>query len=42
VEPLPGGDVILWSPRMAAPPLRWNPATAVPGQGFLTVLDGLP
>jgi hypothetical protein len=42
VEPLPGGEVVLWSPRMAAPPLRWNPATAVPGQGFLTVLDGLP
>ena len=42
VEPLPGGDVVLWSSRMAAPPLRWNPATAVPGQGFITVLDGLP
>ena len=42
VEPLPGGEVVLWSPRMAAPPLRWNPATALPGQGFTTVLDGLP
>jgi hypothetical protein len=42
VEPLPGGQVLLWSPRMAAPPLRWDPATAVPGAGFQTVIPGLP
>jgi hypothetical protein len=42
VEPLAGGDVLLWSPRMAAPPLRFSPTGAVPGNGFLTVIDGLP
>ncbi len=42
VEPLPGGDVLLWSPPLAAPPLRWSPATALPGDGFVTVIDGLP
>ncbi len=42
IEPLPDGDVLLWSPPLAAPPLRWDPATAVPGSGFTTVIDGLP
>ena len=42
VEPLPNGEVLLWSPRMAVPPLRWNPATAVPGEGFQPVIEGLP
>jgi hypothetical protein len=42
VTPLPNGDVLIWSPPLAAPPLRWNPATAVPGDGFVTVIDGLP
>jgi hypothetical protein len=42
IEPLPGGDVLLWSPPLAAPPLRWDPASAVPGAGFTTVIDGLP
>ncbi len=42
VEPLPDGQVLLWSPRLAAPPLRWDPATAVPGVGFQTVIEGLP
>ena len=45
VTPLAGGEVLLWSPRMATPPLRWNPATAVSGDrgdGFHTVIDGLP
>jgi hypothetical protein len=42
VEPLTGGEVLLWSPRMAAPPLRWAPAAALPGDGFTTVIDGLP
>jgi hypothetical protein len=42
VEPLPDGQVLLWSPRLAAPPLRWDPATAVPGEGFQTVIEGLP
>jgi hypothetical protein len=42
VEPVANGEVLLWSPPLAAPPLRWNPATAVPGDGFHTVIDGLP
>ncbi|HWM74347.1 MAG TPA: hypothetical protein VNQ53_11435, partial [Nocardioides sp.] len=42
VEPLTDGEVLLWSPRMAAPPLRWAPAAALPGDGFTTVIDGLP
>jgi len=42
VEPLTDGEVLLWSPRMAVPPLRWAPAAALPGDGFTTVIDGLP
>jgi len=42
VEPLASGEVLLWSPPLAAPPLRWDPATALPGDGFTTVIDGLP
>jgi hypothetical protein len=42
VTPLSGGQVLLWSRRMATPPLRWDPATAIPGDGFHTVIDGLP
>ena len=45
VTPLSGGEVLLWSRRMATPPLRWNPATSTPGDGgdgFHTVIDGLP
>ena len=42
IEPLSNGEVLLWSPPMAVPPVRWDPASAVPGNGFTTVMDGLP
>jgi hypothetical protein len=42
VAPLASGDVVLWAPRMAVPPLRFDPATAQPGVGFQVVIDGLP
>jgi hypothetical protein len=42
VEPLGAGEVLLWSPRMAAPPVRWNAALEAPGSGFEVVWDGLP
>ena len=42
VSPLTDGEVVLWAPPLGTPPLRWNPASAVPGDGFHTVIDGLP
>jgi hypothetical protein len=34
--------VLLWSPPLAAPPLRWDPSTVLPGEGFVNVMEGLP
>jgi hypothetical protein len=44
VTPLADGEVLLWSPRFAVAPLRWNPEAALPaaGDGFETVYEGLP
>jgi hypothetical protein len=42
VEPLSNGEVLLWSPPLATPPLRWNPRSATSNEGFRTVLEGLP
>ena len=42
LQPLANGQVLLWSRRMATPPVRFDPATATTGGGFTLVIDGLP
>ena len=42
VEAVSETEVLLWSPRMPVAPLRFDVATAVPGEGFTNVIVGLP